>query len=89
MFSEYAPFMTKYFYHILIIVISFVLYDKFFGWSYKRIATSKTRTFAASDESTDPSESNVIVDTCTPYVIVERNIILFAILENESRMKVA
>lgn len=56
MFSEYAPFTTKYFYHILVVVISFVLYSKFFGWSYKRIATSETRAFTASDKSTDPSE---------------------------------
>lgn len=88
MFSEYAPFATKYFYHIIIAVISFVLFNKFFNWFYRRIAPSKTSAFTASDESTDPSESNVTVDTCTPYVIVEQNIIIFVILENESRMKV-
>ncbi|XP_011264914.1 iodotyrosine deiodinase 1 isoform X1 [Camponotus floridanus] len=56
MFSEYAPFTTKYFYHIVIAVISFVLFNKFFNWSYRRIAPSKTSAFTASDESTDPSE---------------------------------
>ncbi|XP_070162200.1 iodotyrosine deiodinase isoform X2 [Polyergus mexicanus] len=57
MFSEYVPFVTKYFYHILVAVISFVLFGQFFGWSDKRIAPSGTRAFAASDESTDPSET--------------------------------
>lgn len=80
MFSEYAPFTMKYFYHIIVAVISFVLFNKFFNWFYRRITPS--------DESTDPSESNVTVDTCTPYVNVEQNIMIFAILENESRMKV-
>ncbi|XP_072751865.1 iodotyrosine deiodinase 1 isoform X2 [Anoplolepis gracilipes] len=57
MFSEYVPFVTKYFYHILVAVISFVLFNKFFGWPDKRIAhPSGTRAFTASDESTDPSE---------------------------------
>lgn len=75
MFPEYAPFTTKYFYHILVAVISFVLFNKFFKWSYRRIAPSETSAFTAS-ESTDPSESNVTVDICTPYVIVEQNIII-------------
>ncbi|GAB1864695.1 Iodotyrosine dehalogenase 1 [Camponotus japonicus] len=48
MFSEYAPFTTKYFYYILVAVISFVLFNKFFNWFYRRITPS--------DESTDPSE---------------------------------
>ncbi|XP_029663803.1 iodotyrosine deiodinase 1 isoform X2 [Formica exsecta] len=56
MFSEYVPFVTKYFYHILVTVISLVLFSEFFGWPDKRIAPSGTRAFTASDESTDPSE---------------------------------
>ncbi|XP_029168779.1 iodotyrosine deiodinase 1-like [Nylanderia fulva] len=50
MFSEYAPFVTKYFYHLLVGVISLILFSKIFGRPQKRPLAP------ASDESTDPSE---------------------------------
>ncbi|XP_011640913.1 iodotyrosine deiodinase 1 [Pogonomyrmex barbatus] len=56
MFSEYMPFTTKYLCHILIVIVSFVLYKKFFDRSAKKIVQSGTRALATSDESTDPSE---------------------------------
>ncbi|XP_077262647.1 iodotyrosine deiodinase isoform X1 [Temnothorax americanus] len=65
MFAEYAPFTTKYFYHILVIVVSFVLFKKFFERPAKGTAQSGTYAFTASDESTDPSESNVAADDST------------------------
>lgn len=70
MFFEYAPFVTKYFYHVLVGVISFILFSKIFGRPDKRLLAS------ASDESTDPSESNVTAQE-TLYVTVERNIVVF------------
>lgn len=79
MFSEYAPFVTKYFYHILVAVVSFVLFSKIFGRpDDKRSPRSGTHVSTASDESTDPSESNVTADTCNMLcVTVERNRVVF------------
>nr|XP_012229143.1 PREDICTED: iodotyrosine dehalogenase 1 [Linepithema humile]XP_012229144.1 PREDICTED: iodotyrosine dehalogenase 1 [Linepithema humile]XP_012229145.1 PREDICTED: iodotyrosine dehalogenase 1 [Linepithema humile]XP_012229146.1 PREDICTED: iodotyrosine dehalogenase 1 [Linepithema humile]XP_012229147.1 PREDICTED: iodotyrosine dehalogenase 1 [Linepithema humile]XP_012229148.1 PREDICTED: iodotyrosine dehalogenase 1 [Linepithema humile]XP_012229149.1 PREDICTED: iodotyrosine dehalogenase 1 [Linepithem len=53
MFSDYLPFTIKYFWHILIVAVSLVLFNKFFKWPSAR---SMTQEFTASDESTDPSE---------------------------------
>lgn len=50
MFSEYIPFVTKYFY-VLIGVISFILFSKIF------VSLNKKPLVPASDESTDPSEN--------------------------------
>jgi len=65
MFAEYVPFTIKYLYHILIVVVSFILFKKFFGRPTERTEQSGMRAFTASDESTDPSESNVAADTFT------------------------
>lgn len=69
MFAEYAPFTIKYLYHILIVVVSFILFKKFFG----RPAAEKsgTHAFTTSDESTDPSEKldkkSYEVEPALPY----------------------
>ncbi|XP_011876945.1 PREDICTED: iodotyrosine dehalogenase 1 [Vollenhovia emeryi] len=56
MFAEYIPFTTKYFYHVLVIVVSLVLFKKFFERPAERTAQSGTHAFTTSDESADPSE---------------------------------
>lgn len=63
MFAEYVPFTIKYFYHILVIVVSFVLFGKFFVRSAKGTARSGTHPFTTFDESADSSESNIAADT--------------------------
>jgi len=64
MFAEYMPFTAKYFYHILVIVISFILFEKFFRRRpAEKTAQSGTHAFTAVDESVDSSESNVTVDS--------------------------
>lgn len=63
MFAEYVPFTIKYFYHILVVVVSFVLFQKFYGRSAEGTARSGTRAITTSDESADTSESNIAADT--------------------------
>lgn len=87
MFTEYVPFTIKYLYYILIVVTSFVLFKKFLGRPDERTAQSETYTFTASNESTDPSESNVTVNISTcktlkyfEYMCLTRSYRLYSLL---------
>lgn len=59
MISEILPFAAKYFNYLSFIVISYVVLIELYKWSTRRTTLSETHVFAESDESTDPSESNV------------------------------
>ncbi|XP_019700118.2 iodotyrosine deiodinase 1 isoform X2 [Harpegnathos saltator] len=61
MISEILPFATKYFNYLSIVVISYVVLVELYKWSIKNETLSGTHIFAESDESMDPSESNVTV----------------------------
>ena len=61
MFTEYLPFMIKYFYHIIIGIVSFILLKKFFEHLIQR--TVQSGTSVLTEESTESSESNVAMDT--------------------------
>lgn len=59
MLSKYLPFTFKYFYHILIAVVGFILFillNKFVKWSVAPTGTRAAAPASADDESTDPSE---------------------------------
>jgi len=60
MLSEYMPFTFKYFYHIVIAAVGFVLFNKFVEWLIARNGTREFALASADDESTDLGESNVI-----------------------------